>query len=112
MARLGFFRGGGQFHDGAVETGQRVLEIVVAVDARNLFDEIDLALDVEAPGGDDDRPGDFASHAEAEALQDAGDARGRELLSEVALDLRGTQAQRGALYLPPDGVDLAAFELS
>ena len=31
--------------------GQRVGEIVVAVNARQLFQQIDLALDIETPGG-------------------------------------------------------------
>jgi hypothetical protein len=38
--------------DDGERSGQGVGEAVVAVDAGYLFDEVDLALEVEAPGGE------------------------------------------------------------
>ena len=47
----GFFCGGGMGDDEAAG-GEGVGEAVVAVDAGDLFDEVDLALEVETPGGE------------------------------------------------------------
>ena len=47
----GFFGGGGVVDDDA-GGGEGVGEAVVAVDAGDLFDEVDLALEVETPGGE------------------------------------------------------------
>ncbi len=44
------FSAHGEFDDRSGEkVGQRVLEAVVAVDAGDFFDEVDLAFEVEAP---------------------------------------------------------------
>ena len=55
-AHDGFGFGPGQRANAFTEGGQRVGETVVAVDARDLFDEIDFALEVEAPTGQRDVP--------------------------------------------------------
>ena len=52
----GFFAGGGVGDDGEWG-GEGVGEAVVAVDAGDLFDEVDLALEVETPGGELDVEG-------------------------------------------------------
>jgi hypothetical protein len=44
-----FFLGPRQRADAFAELRQRVGEAVVAVDARDFFDEIDLALEIEPP---------------------------------------------------------------
>ena len=48
----GGFGGGGGMGDDDAGGGEGVGEAVVAVDASDLFDEIDLALEVETPGGE------------------------------------------------------------
>ena len=47
----GFLCGGGVGDDDAV-SGKRVGETVVAVDAGHLFDQVDLAFEVETPRGE------------------------------------------------------------
>ena len=53
----GGFGGGGGVGDDDAGGGEGVGEAVVAVDAGDLFDEVDLALEVEAPGGELDGEG-------------------------------------------------------
>ena len=55
-ADRGFLRGGRMGDDGH-RCGEGVGEAVVAVDAGDLFDEVDLALEVETPGGELDGEG-------------------------------------------------------
>jgi hypothetical protein len=47
----GFFCGCG-VSDNGKRSGESVGEAVIAVDAGDLFDEVDLALEVETPGGE------------------------------------------------------------
>ena len=47
-----FAFGPGQRLHALAERGQRVGEAVVAVDARDLFDEVDFAFEIEAPTGE------------------------------------------------------------
>ncbi len=74
--------------------GEGVGEAVVAVDAGDFFDEVDLALEVEAPGGefgevDVESVEDELAAERGEVAGDdlAGDAFGVDGRAEVALDL-------------------------
>ena len=80
----------GQFDHSAGKRGQRAGNFEVGVDARDLFDEIDFALHIQAPGGHGDgelRAAAFDS--KTQAAQDAGDLRRRNLHAEDALDFAG-----------------------
>ena len=87
-----------QLHDGAGEAGQRVGELVVAVDAGDLFDEIDLALEVEPPAWQLHAVDAIAGCCElaaecAQVLRDElfADVGAVERGAEVALDLADAQ---------------------
>jgi hypothetical protein len=53
----GGFLCGCRVSDDGKRSGESVGEAIVAVDAGNLFDEVDLALEVETPGGEFDGEG-------------------------------------------------------
>ncbi len=93
----------------AAEDGESVGEAVVAVDARDFFNEIDFALEIETPAGQRDLPGfaAFRSEGAAEGGEDTfdsggGDAFGVERGSEKPMHF--TQRERhgwplgGALF--------------
>ena len=56
-ANRGFAFGPGQGADAFAECGEGVGEAVVTVDAGDLFDEVDFAVEIEAPTGQGDLPG-------------------------------------------------------
>ena len=81
LAHHGMLRRMWQLQHRAGEAGQRVGEAVVAVDARDLFDEVDLALEIEPPARQRDGIAAFAV-AYKRAAERAKDARG-DLVSDA-----------------------------
>ncbi len=68
--------------DRAGERGQRVGKLVEAVDARDLFQHVDLALHVEPPGGD----GDAELAANRRVMPNPSERRIRSTLAVADLD--------------------------
>ena len=106
--------------------GEGVGEAVVAVDAGDLFDEVDLALEVEAPGGELDgegvggRVGVRVAAEGSEVLREtmsAGDAFGRRGWCRGGAGLRVTESAMGgrvavrAATAGIDDVDEVAFDV-
>ena len=84
-AHLLFFRRVGTVGYGAVESRQGVWKFVVAVQARDLLDEIDLAFNIKPPGRNADRELRlktwFRDQLESEPFQDGYYFMGFELSS-------------------------------
>ena len=111
-------------HDDNAGRGQRVGEAVVAVDAGDLFEEVDLAGEVETPGWELDfvsvvrERREFAAECGEEALdQCGGDAFGRAGCAEDAVDFAERESDGRAFGGLPcefgdDDVDERAFELA
>ena len=118
---LGAYRG---VWDDFGRGGQRVGESIVAVDAGDLFDEVDLAGEIKTPGGElgvilvgSDRSQRAAEGGEVLKDERAGDSFGGDGRTEVALDLMdreldGGAARGGGFEARDDDVDEFAFEVS
>ena len=93
LAHLGVLWLVGQRHYRAGKGGQRVGKLVVAVDARQLFQQINFALDVEPPGRDlhAEVAAGCARDAETQAAQDALDLALRLDRCREFVHLRATQ---------------------
>src|SRR5271157_2055251 len=97
-----------QGHYRAGKGRQRVGKFVVAMDARQLFQQINLALHVETPGWnlDAEVAAGYPREAETEATQDALDFIFVKIDAENTIHLRAMQRDGCTLYLPGDSVDL------
>src|ERR1700687_5484046 len=80
--------------------------------ARQLFDDVDLALDVETPAGDMHQVPLFAAcqHRETETCEDAADLNRAEFLPENALHFSQIELHRSQIKLGGDHVDYVADE--
>src|ERR1019366_8066034 len=80
--------------------------------ARQFFDDVDLALDIEAPARDVDQVSIFAArkHHETETSKDAADFKGAELFAENAVHFLEVELYRSKVKLAGDHVDHVADE--
>jgi hypothetical protein len=80
--------------------------------ARQFFDDVDLAFDVEAPARDVDEVRIFVArkHRKAETSKDAVDFQCAELLAENPLHLSQVEFHRSQIKLARDHVDHVADE--
>src|SRR6202521_3539193 len=80
--------------------------------ARQLFDDVDLALDVKTPAGDMLQVPRFAAcqHRETETCEDAADLNRAEFLPENALHFSQIELHRSQVKLAGDHVDHVADE--
>src|SRR6266852_5787020 len=102
----------GQFPNLAAVGGKSVWELVVAMQARQLFDDVDLAFDVEAPAGNMDQIPLLApsQHRETEASEDAADLNRAEFLAENSLHFSQIELHRSQVKFAGDHVDHVADE--
>src|SRR6266852_2603473 len=102
----------GQFPNLAAVGGKSVWELVVAMQARQLFDDVDLAFDVEAPAGNMDQIPLLAprQHRETETCEDAADLNRAEFLAENSLHFPQIELHRGQVKLAGNHVDHFADE--
>src|SRR5450759_88580 len=102
----------GQLANLADVGGKRVWELVVAVQARQFFDDVDLAFDVEAPAGDVDQVSIFAArkHHETETSKDAADFKGAEFFAENAVHFPQVELYGSKIKLAGDHVNHVADE--
>src|ERR1019366_8069599 len=97
----------GQFPNLAAVGGKRVWKLVVSVQPRQFFDDVDLALDVETPARDVDQVSIFAArkHRETETSKDAADFKRTECLAENAAHFPQVELYWSKIKLTGDHVD-------
>ena len=80
--------------------------------ARQFFDDVDLALDIETPAGNVDQVPLFAAwqHRETETSEDAADFNRAEFLAENAVHFAQIELHRSQIKLAGDHVDHVADE--
>src|SRR5712692_2355931 len=100
----------GRFPNLAAVGRKRVRELVIAVQSRQFFDDVDLALDVEAPAGNVDQVPLFAAcqHRETETSEDAADLNRAEFLAENSLHFPQIELHRSQIKLAGDHIDHVA----
>ena len=95
---------------------QRIGEFVVAVQARDLFDQIDLAFHVQTPARNVDGEIRVAAplrhQLKTQLLQNAENFVGLELLSENAVHFRKMQGHGSQIHLAGHRVDRAAVQFA
>src|SRR5208282_5228321 len=104
----------GQLANLAAVRGKSVRELVVAVQARQFFDDVDLALDVEAPARDVDQVSILAAgkHRKTETSKDAADFQRTEFFAENPVYFPEVELYRSKVKLAGDYVDHVADELA
>src|SRR5271157_3760881 len=108
VAHLRVLRLVGQRHYRAGKGRQRVGKLVVAMNARQLFQQVHLALHIETPGRNLDAEVAAGSprEAETEATQNALDFIFVKIDAENTIHLRAMQRDGCTLYSAGDSVDL------
>src|SRR5579863_1917803 len=100
----------------AAVSGQSICEFVVAMQAGNFFDDVDLALHIQSPTRDLHaklRVGlPLRYHAKAQVLEDAENLSGIQIPAEDALDFGKPQYYRGLVELSRDHIDGIANQFS
>ena len=102
-AKLAVFFGVRGLHHCAGIRGQRIGKFVEAVQARDLFHQINLAFHIQTPAGNVDGeirvPASLRHQLEAQLLKNAENLIGLELLAENAVNFGKTQSHRGQVDL-------------
>src|SRR5579862_3426934 len=105
-----------QLHNGAAVSGQSVSELIVAVQARDFFDDIDLALHITPPAGNVHAELRvslaFRDERESQPLEQAENLSSLELAAKDAVNFGNAQQHRRLIHSLRDHIDNIAGQFS